>query len=355
MAKYKKRADGRYCANVQIGYDGGTGKRKYKTIYAKTIAELEQKKAEILIQREQGTVIDNKSVTVSEWSLKWLETYKSNKAYTTYALYQSILKNHIVPEIGHIKLKDLKQLDAQRLINSRADKKRLCEQIKLTLNQIINTAIDNNLLNKNVCKNIELPNNQKVEKRSLTKEEIQQIKNADLSIKERAFITVLLCAGLRRGEALALNKDDIDTKNQIININKAVYHDNKGAAHLKEPKTKTSARKVIISFYANEILKNYLETLDGEYLFTLATKKDTLMRRKSFTRFFDTIKDKVNIKDLTSHMLRHTYATNLYYAGVDIKQAQQLLGHSNVKITLDIYTHLQTNEQDIIDKLNKLY
>lgn len=364
MAKYKKRADGRYCANIQIGYDSITGKRKFKTIYSYSIAELERKKAEVLVKIDKGILAEDKGITLEEWSVKWLETYKKSKSYKTYQMYKNVVNNHIIKELGHIKIKDLKQVDIQQLINNRHSmgRTRITEQIKLTINQILESAIDNNLIYKNVCRNIEMPSKIKKEKRILQDHEKLLLKKADFTLKQKVFVNILLYCGLRRGEVLALTKNDI--RDCRIDVNKTlVFEKNKGVIK-QMPKSKAGIRKVPIPKELSVILRPYLNYIDTLYLFT---KKDgTIMSETSFRRLWTSIINKMNlaaggtnnlktITGLTPHIFRHNYATSLYYADIKVKDAQYLLGHKSVDITLDIYTHLDKENTETVTKLNSYF
>lgn len=121
MAKRKRRADGRFQDYVFLGYDAD-GKEKRKWVYARSEKELERKLLELRLSIAKGEYIENKDMTVKQWAEIWLNNYKKNKEYKTYQMYETTLKNHIVKELGHIKLKDLKPFHIQGLINDRAGK-----------------------------------------------------------------------------------------------------------------------------------------------------------------------------------------------------------------------------------------
>lgn len=364
MAKYKKRKDGRYCANIQIGYNDSTGKRKFKTIYAYSIAELERKKAEVRVKLDKGILADDKGITIEQWSKTWLETYKKNKAYKTYQMYDNIVRNHIIKELGPIKLKELKQVDIQRVINRRhlEGRTRLLEQIKLTINQILESAIDNNMIYKNVCRNIEMPSKIKKEKRVLTPFEKELLQKTNFSLKQKAFLGILQYCGLRRGEILALSKNDI--KDNEIHINKAVVFEKNNGIIKNMPKSESGIRKIPIPLPLHSLLASYISSINTFYLFS---KKDGgIMTLTSFRYLWKSIIDKLNktaggtnnikaITGITPHVFRHTYATSLYYAGIQIKDAQYLLGHKSINVTLDIYTHLDKENNDNINKLNTYF
>lgn len=116
MAKYAKRADGRYSTSVTIGRKPD-GSREMKILYGKTIKELDDKVAEFKSQANKGIIIDDKHLTLEIWALKWLELYKKNKTYNTYQMYKNAVETHIVPFLGNYKLSQLKKHQLQELIS----------------------------------------------------------------------------------------------------------------------------------------------------------------------------------------------------------------------------------------------
>lgn len=375
MAKYKKRADGRYSTSVIIGYtENGTARRKI--LYGRTIAELDNNVAEFKSLKNKGIIIDDKNLTVAQWAEKWLELYKKDKAYNTYACYQRTIDAHIIPNLGDIRLGALKQNHVQKLLNDiiQDGHMRTAELVRLTLQQMIHQALIEEYIYKDITVGLSLPQKQQPKKRSLTDAEKKLIQAADFNPKERAFVDLLYYTGVRRGEALALTKDDIDFVNKTISINKNLVMKSNTSEIKPSPKTKAGIRELPIPEKLMKTLIDYVYSLDGKYLFS---KNDgDLMTNSSFRRFWDNILDKINIaaggtkytrkdmqkkdekviqliaNDITPHTFRHTYATSLYYSGVDIKSAQYLLGHSSIQMTLDVYTHL--DNEKITDSRAKL-
>lgn len=380
MAKYKKRPDGRYATSAIIGYDEN-GKPKRKVIYGRTIMELDKKVADFKSLQNKGIVIDDGGMTVQQWSEKWLELYKADKAYNTYMMYKRTVGNHITPNLGTIRLSALKKHQIQELLNNivQCGHQRTAELVKLTLHQIIQQAIIEEYIYKDVTVGLSLPKKEKSEKRALTDAEKALIQKADLTPKERAFIDLLYYTGVRRGEALALMVSDIDFVNKKVKINKNLVMKDKTSEIKQSPKTEAGNREIPMPDKLFHSLKKYASSITSLYLFTM--QNGELMTSSSFRRFWDNILDKLNIaaggekytrtdlqkdkeqkpirliaNDITPHMFRHTYATNLYYAGIDIKTAQMLLGHSSIQMTMDVYTHLDnTKVLSAGDKLNAFF
>lgn len=380
MAKYKKLPDGRYATSAIIGYDE-KGKPKRKVIYGRTIMELDKKVADFKSLQNKGIVIDDGGMTVQQWSEKWLELYKADKAYNTYMMYKRTVDNHITPNLGTIRLSALKKHQIQELLNNivQCGHQRTAELVKLTLHQIIQQAIIEEYIYKDVTVGLSLPKKEKSEKRALTDAEKALIQKADLTPKERAFIDLLYYTGVRRGEALALMVSDIDFVNKKVKINKNLVMKDKTSEIKQSPKTEAGNREIPMPDKLFHSLKKYASSITSLYLFTM--QNGELMTSSSFRRFWDNILDKLNIaaggekytrtdlqkdkeqkpirliaNDITPHMFRHTYATNLYYAGIDIKTAQMLLGHSSIQMTMDVYTHLDnTKVLSAGDKLNAFF
>lgn len=179
---------------------------------------------------------------------------------------------------------------------------------------------------------------------------------------------ILLYCGIRRGELVALTWRDVDLQQRYLDINKAVYFD-ANTPIVKPPETKTSIRKVPIP---NRIFDMLCEAKkNATSMMVCPSTTGAMMTQEAFKRawqsymhFLDLAageRDRsrsnpkvIAVDKLTPHMFRHTYATMLYDAGVDVKSAQRFLGHADVVTTLRVYTHLSADkEQEAIDTLNR--
>lgn len=363
-AKYKKRKDGRYAVQIQIGIKED-GKPKYKTLYGKTQGEIEKKERDFRQGLDKGIIIDDEGLTLAQWSVRWMELYKTNVGYYTREMYKSVINVHIIPTLGDVKLKNLKTFHIQEMINAKAKKglTRTLEKIKVTLGQIIKQAIINEYIYKDIMLGVQIPKKQKNEKRALSKDEIEIIKTSELTLFEKTFIFTLLYTGLRRSEILALSKKDLDLRNKTIDINKSIYFIGNKPELKPSTKSEAGTRMVPLPDFLVNLLSEYINLTDSFMLFP--SKSGGIMTKSIFRRFWDnTIKkienqtNKENLKifninnDITPHIFRHTYATILYNSGVDMKTAQELLGHSTIQVTMNIYTHL--DNQKISIAKNKL-
>lgn len=365
MGKYKKRKDGRYATTVMIGYKAD-GRPDNVFLSAKTEKELRDKIVEVKMKMKTGELIKQSDTLLKDYAVSWLDTYKASASINTKAMYTNVVNKHIVPELGHLPLNKLVRSDVQKLINDNQQHIRTCEIIKMTLVQILNSAIDDKLLHENVAKKITLPKHHKTEKRALTDLEKTAIKKADFTPTERAIVMLLFYFGLRRGELLALTKSDINLRKKTLTINKTVIFDvNKP---IVKPGTKSDAgnRTIPIPNDAVAFLKNFLRTVNTFYLFP-GRNTETFSKTqyvKAWERIIKKMNDAVTtdkqkavgtqlITGLTAHIFRHNYCTMLYYSGISQKKAVELMGHSDLKMIMEVYAHLDEEKEAVQDKLDK--
>ena len=357
----KKRKDGRYLRQIFVGYKDDGGK-KYLNVYGSTIQELEDNVAEAKRKIKKGINPANQNIRLGEWCMECVKVYKAGKEDNTKQMYLNNINAHITgTNLEYIKMTDLKphHIQSKILELEKAGKYRTAQIFKLTISLALKKAKSNKIIEEDFSGELELSSYKAPEKRALTPEEWTAIENARLTKRERCFVYLELHGGLRREEIIALMKKDIDIKNRKLHINKAIIFQN-NHPKLKDPKTYDSKRTNPIIEPLLSALQEYRRDVKGLYLFT---KKDGgLMTESAYRRMWESIRKKINIaaggteeqrgvSSLTSHILRHTYATNLYYAGVDLKAAQKLMGHSSLKMLMEIYTHYDERQDDSLSKL----
>lgn len=369
VKKYSKRSDGRYYTKIKTGITIN-GKDDVRYIYGRTIAELESNLMDVRYELNNGLYSYDKQYTVKTWSAFWLEYYiKPNVAHQSYLSYQNIFKNHI-STISNIRLSKLTQAHIVRAIALENGHWDIQRRIKLYLNQLLKAAKENGLVTSNAAEGVHIPKKSKNERRPLNDLEKEAIKKANFNSKQKAYIYLLLYTGIRRGEALALKKSNIDLKNRKIHICSSLDLST-GNGCIKDTKTSDSDRWLDIYDNLQDVLTDYLECLEGELLFPSSSGK--IMSKTSFRRFYESILKEMNnavggkwhydkqkrliwddnkLPGLTSHIFRHNFATILYYSSVDIKEAVRLMGHSDEKMILEIYAHLDRQKSKSKDKLN---
>lgn len=339
MAKQKKRADGRYCKNITLGRNDD-GSLKRKMVYANTQKELELKVAELLLQVDKGTIIDDKNKTVGKWADEWLEAYTSNFKESTKTNHKRMINKYIKPNFKDIRLKDLKQYQVQKALND-IKAASVPQNFLTTLNKILDSAVENDMIIKNVAKKLSVKRYEVEAKVPLTNEQINVIENTDFILQD--ICVFLIYTGLRISELINLVWSDINLKKLTIKIHGDV-------------KTAKSNRIIPIFEPTLKILKkfdkNRIKNIDAksDYVFLINGAKCSIsdLSNKRY-ECCETVGF-----DFTYHQLRHTFATICYNAKVDIKQAQEWLGHASFNTTMDIYTHLdEQNKKNATSKIKK--
>lgn len=233
------------------------------------------------------------------------------------------------------------------------------------------SAIDDDLLYKNVSRKISVSSaNTSTNRRPLTEREkavISELKSENaFTDTEQLYIDTLFASGLRPEEALALTYSDVQSC--VIDVNKALSWT--GGKHIKEPKSKAGFRRIDVPQWYQDELTAYRKTHHTLYIFTGANGE--LISQSTYRRFWNGIYNKINMRmggtpkimkgnrvisagiaatDLTPYIFRHNYCTMLYYLKIDVKEAARIMGHSNIRITLEIYTHLDSLKSTTQEKI----
>lgn len=377
MAKSKrtKRPDGRYEDTIKIGYDEN-GKPIRKHLYGRTNKELDEKINAIRISLGKGLDVSAQEDTFSVWAEYWLKMKKTqvgNSQYGHYVTYVNYLKDYI----GDTPVKDIRLLHIQTIINDLYEKnpntgkpssKKTLKEIRSTAKQIFEFAIDNKVLDYNPTDRVKIPKEAAEGEREAISEE-QQKWITEMPHEMQTAAMIMLYAGLRRGELLPLSWADIDFKKKTITVNKAIdLSDDK--AVLKGTKTKAGNREVIMP----EILVEYLKKIKKKNSLVCPFKKDKMYTATQWRRAwnsylidldlkygenndrkskFDSRYKGISIDRITPHMLRHTYCTNLILSGATPMTVQKQMGHANIQVTLEIYTHItQEFKENDMNKYN---
>ena len=355
MARFTKNAKGLYRTGVVIGYDE-KGNIKRKWLSARTIAELENKIAEVKIQLATGRNLLDEDVRFGEYAQMWFETYKAKRGINTRQMYEHLIKKQF-EALAPVKVKDIRAITLQGLINSFADIPRTCEQMRMALRQIFKRAIEDGLIQKNPAASLEVPRRVPKEKRALTKDEKAAVRDAELTPYERAFLMILYGCGVRPGELYALTWEDVDFKKGRIRINKAIVFEKNNKPVLSYPKTNKSIRFIEAPQSVINALKTYRGTSIAPKLF--GSRSGEYKGMTGYLKDWGRIKKKLEAvlgheTDLTMYCFRHNYASSLKYAGISLKEAQRLMGHQSYKMIMDVYAHLDAEKEDTAAKLNAI-
>lgn len=344
MPRLTKRADGRYQKKIILP-DGSA-----KFIYAKTIPELNKKAKEIEAQIVTGSYI-SKDMRVSEWTIDWLKTYKSGLREHTKRSILSNLNLHILPILGEMSISGVKPIHCQSVINKISHQSEaLQRKVLQIMKQLFETAVDNGLANQNPAVKIKIVSHSKPNNKLkfLTVEQQKALLNNITEPRAKAFCALCLFCGLRREEALGLLWTDISGNK--LHVKRSVTFPSNQPDDNRELKTPAANRVIPMP---PELITILNET-PKKSLNVISDTRGNEMTLTSFRRMWAYAEKAVSFH-VYPYMLRHSYASSLYRLGVNIKEAQYLLGHTDAKTTLNIYTHIENN--DLVaaeEKLNNL-
>ena len=373
-----------FCTRIYVGTDAN-GKPKYKKLKAQTEKELEKRIIEYKNAMSNGLNVLRNNDTLLKWVNHYLETMENevtcdNMKESEYSILKARLQFFIDYNNGLLakaKLNDILTSHIQPAVNElyrnnpstgKPTAKRTIQRYIRALSNVFEFARRERAYNFcNPCEDLKPPKNAVSKARTaINKHTIQLILTTEHRAKVPACI--MLLAGLRRGEVTALTWFDIDFKNRIINVNKS--YDFK-QFELKETKTKAGMRKIPMNDFLYNLLLEAKQHSKGPYIVQKAyggRMTETAWKRL-FESYMEALKAADNrdedalcfadecFEEFTAHQLRHTYCSMLQWSGVDIKTAQELMGHSEYGVTANIYTHVdeatKTNAAMLQDKFIK--
>ena len=368
--------NGMWLGQLQAGFKKN-GARKFITKKSKDKQVVLEWLAKNQNNIMNNTFVESSSITLEQWIWNWMTVYKLNSVEgNTYARYISLINNHIAPEITKLKLKDLSKSQLQNIYNHIMDKGLAYESMKhvhTVFNQALKCAVAENLIAQNFAEGLNKGKKEDVEEVAVfTREQQRQIiDNLPLS-PLGVLIRTGVGTGARLGELLGLSWDDVDLENNIIHIRnglkkKKVFSEDgkkiiKHYLALGKLKTPKSRRDIPINDATASMLKKYKLTQRSfiknkdiiptmVFLSSAGTYWDECNARKQYTKFLKSI----DIPYIKFHALRHTFATRILEENVQPKVAQELLGHSTVSITMDIYSHVLPDvKREAMEKIKEI-
>ena len=346
MARYKKREDGRYCAQV---WDGTykNGKKCRRMIYAKTVREMDAKIREMEQKVEEGNYIQRGGVTFLSFAAGWYDSHKSHASESTKQMYRDMIERYLSAE-PDVKMEDLRYIHVKRILDRVEGKKNTQNKIIMTVKQIVKQAVREQKYPEReatiLFECLPKVKPEAKEKRILTAKEKAAVFKLTLPQREKCFLYLVYGCGLRREEALALTPFDFDFKDGTVKITKALVLLDGGKTDLKETKSRNGKRTVPMPQSIRKAVEEYARTCSGGLFPNMTkTKYRTLWRhiRDAFREYCPDTAD-----SLTAHIFRHNYCTELCYQipTISLKNVARLLGDTE-QMVLNVYSHINLDRE----------
>jgi integrase len=326
---------------------------KQRAVYGRTRQEAAEKLTKAIADRDGGLTFDAGTLTVTEYLDRWLtDAVQDTVRQRTYERYEQIARVHIKPALGRLKLKSLTTTHARGLYREKLDAglaPRTVQYIHTTFHKALKDAVADGLIPRNVAKSIKAPRPRKKEMNALSADQAHTFLSAARGDRFEALYVVALHCGLREGELLGLRWEDVDLAVGTLSVRRTLSQARIG--HVFEAPKNGSGRNVRLTSGAVEALKRHRAAQNGERLnlgslwqdhgLVFPSQRGTMMNASNLrARSFKLLLKRAGLPDIRLHDLRHTCATLLLSEGVHPKFVQELLGHANIGITLDTYSHV---------------
>jgi integrase len=345
-----RRSDGRWTAALHVGYRDGH--RVRKQFYGRTRSDVASKLARALRDLQSGLKPGDDRTTIERYLSTWLEDIRPTIRPKTYSTYASAVRLHIVPLIGRLAVSRLTPQDVQRLLNSALGSglsPRSVGIVHEVLRNALNTAVRWGLVARNVAASVSSPTYRRPEMRTLTVQQAGQLVISVRGTRFEALYVAALGLGLRQGEILGLTWADIDLDNGALRVQRSIQRidgklqfadlkTDRSRRSLRLPPTVVAALRVQRLRQLEERLRAADRWVDNDLVFAshLGRPLDGRYVLRAFTRAVEA----AGLPRMRFHDLRHSCASILLSQGVSPRVVMEILGHSQISLTLDTYAHV---------------
>lgn len=351
-----RRSDGRWSGAAYVPLPGGRIERRY--VYGRTEYEAREKIQRMLDNADKGIPTTPAGLTVKLYLEEWLDYISAHVRPSTYAGYESNTRLHLIPRIGKKLLVKLSVRDVRLMVTAmRKDgmQPRAIQYVHATLRAALEHACREELLTRNVAKLVRVEQPTKDDDNPpYSVDEARDFLQAVQGHRLAAMWTCVLLLGLRRSEACGLRWSDVNLDERTIHIARGVHRVN-GSLTALPTKTRRSNRTVPLPDLCVRVLKQYqdaqqhlreeqgLAWVETGYLFT--TRYGTPIEPRNLTRMFGHICEKHGLRQIRLHDLRHSCVSLLLALGVHPRVVMEIVGHSAIEMTMNIYGHVNLDVQ----------
>jgi integrase len=354
------RKDGRWCAMFRTGSER-------LTHYAPTKAACIDWLHDMRRKYRAGFNPATANMALSDFMYHWLETARGHLRHNTWILYEQIIRDHIDPVLGQVKLDTLRTDHIQRLYALKGESvgPYTVRKIHITLHKALNQAVKWGIILRNPADLVERPPKPDAEHTVLTATQVQTLLQAARGTHLEALYHLAITTGMRQGEILGLRWSDFDEHRAVLQVRRQLQRQRAGGGlAFVEPKSKHSRRVLALDAGTVHKLLDHRERLRETR--TLAPRWEendlifpstvgTPMEPRNLYRQFRLLLKKAGLPAIRFHDLRHTSATLLLSQDIHPKMVQERLGHSQIGITLDLYSHvmptMQRHAADVIGQI----
>jgi integrase len=354
-----KRKDGRYQGAAYVTNTDGHRIRRF--VYGATYDETADKLSKLQDQERNGVPVPSRSWKVGEWLTYWLEqVVKPNREHNTYLKYESKIRLYLLP---HVAKKPLPRLTPAQVRTLMATLEReevpaaTRFEVLRVLRNALNRARREEIVTRNVAELVDMPKVTKQNRKPWTAEESITFLRTARAHRLYAACVLVLVLGLRRSEVLGLRWQDVDFDREHFTPVKQVQREN-GALVLKDLKTESSQAVLPLPKFCADALRErrYLQGLerqisgddwhqdeDADLIFS--ERNGGMIEPRGFSRSFTALVKRAKVRPVTVRLARHTCGTLLAFLKVHPKVAQAILRHSQISMTMDVYTHVVDDDQ----------
>lgn len=334
-------------------------------VYGKTENEVDRKVRRLVANAERGIMPVAGQWTVGKYLEHWLENViKPNRRGTTYKDYKNTVHKHAMPAFGRVKLAKLQPSHLETLyadLRTKGLAPKSVRNVHGTMHVALSHAVRQGLVVRNVAELVDPPKVKRPEIHVFTREQARALKDAIVGSRWEAMITLAIVSGMRQGELLGLQWRDIDLEASRVYVSRQLDREKT----LSETKTDKGRRVIDLPAFAVEVLRAHRarqlehrllagpDWEDHDLVFT--TYKGRPLGHRNVIREYAKLLRRAGLPHVEFHGLRHTAATLMLIQGVPAKVVQEMLGHSQISVTLDIYSHVTPGMgRDAASKLQEL-
>ncbi len=364
--KQGRERPGLFVISVSQGTDA-SGKRIRKRLYAATETEARRKLREALRKHHRGELVPGRRQTIRQFLEDWLENVARHKVRpSTWRRYVQLVRGHLIPSLGHLTLEGLMPEQVQAMLNKKEKEglaPRTRHHLRAVLRNALNKAIRWKRITSNAAELADPPRIGRPDPQVLDVEQAQRFLEAVESNRLAALYLLALCLGMRQGELLGLRWDDVNFEAAELTVRTALQRI-EGGPKLVEPKSATSRRPIPLPEPVLAILREHHERQAAEHVasgppwqgLVFTSNRGTPLSARNVVRTFKRMLQLAGLPTaIRFYDLRHSCASFLVAQGVDPRTVSDILGHSQVRLTLDTYVHAtRTRHREALANLGRL-